>query len=112
MRANICTYFKNADPLVSSAQNIDILSGSPRSGSSIDVLTKGGHAVIGCGNSVITVAKFGYRDRITETLKKLLKYQRSKGPSRLALGKQNYSNELPRPLAANFYRIPNYRYRD
>ena len=31
MRANICTYFKNADPLVSSAQNIDILSGSPRS---------------------------------------------------------------------------------
>ena len=31
MRANICPYFKNADPLVSSAQNIDILSGSPRS---------------------------------------------------------------------------------
>ena len=31
MRANICTYFKNTDPLVSSAQNIDILSGSPRS---------------------------------------------------------------------------------
>ena len=28
MRANICTYFKNADPLVSSARNIDILSGS------------------------------------------------------------------------------------
>ena len=28
MRANICTYFKNGSPLVSSAQNIDILSGS------------------------------------------------------------------------------------
>ena len=32
MRANICTYFKNAGPLMSSAQNIDILSGSARSG--------------------------------------------------------------------------------
>ena len=29
MRANICTYFKNGSQLVSSAQNIDILSGSP-----------------------------------------------------------------------------------
>ena len=28
MRANICTYCKNADLLVSSARNIDILSGS------------------------------------------------------------------------------------
>ena len=33
MRANICTYFKNADQLASSAQNIDILIGSPRSDS-------------------------------------------------------------------------------
>ena len=32
MRANICTYFKNGDLLMSSTQNIDILSGSPRSG--------------------------------------------------------------------------------
>ena len=31
MRANTCTYFKNGDPLVSSTQNIDILSGSNRS---------------------------------------------------------------------------------
>ena len=31
MRANTCTYFKNAGPLASSAQNIDILSGSYRS---------------------------------------------------------------------------------
>ena len=31
MRANICTYFKNEDLLMSSAQNIDILSGRPRS---------------------------------------------------------------------------------
>ena len=31
MRANICIYFKNADLLMSSAQNINILSGSPRS---------------------------------------------------------------------------------
>ena len=31
------------------------------------LITKGGHSIIGCGNSVITVAKFGYRDRITET---------------------------------------------
>ena len=31
MRANICPYFKNADPLVSSAHNMHILSGSPRS---------------------------------------------------------------------------------
>ena len=31
MRANICTYFKNGSLLVSSAQNIDILSGSNRS---------------------------------------------------------------------------------
>ena len=31
MRANTCTYFKNGDPLASSAQNIDILSGSNRS---------------------------------------------------------------------------------
>ena len=30
MRANICTYFKNGSQLVSSAQNINILSGSPR----------------------------------------------------------------------------------
>ena len=28
MRANTCPYFKNADLLVSSAQNIDIMSGS------------------------------------------------------------------------------------
>ena len=28
MRANICTYFKNGSLLVSSAKNIDILSGS------------------------------------------------------------------------------------
>ena len=33
MRANICTYFKNGSPLVSSAQNIDILSGSNTSDS-------------------------------------------------------------------------------
>ena len=32
MRANTCTYFKNAGPLASSAQNIDILSRSNRSG--------------------------------------------------------------------------------
>ena len=31
MRANTCTYFKNGGPLASSAQNIDILSGSNRS---------------------------------------------------------------------------------
>ena len=35
MRANICTYFKNADPLVSSARNIDILSGSNSSGNEL-----------------------------------------------------------------------------
>ena len=31
MRANTCTYFQNGGPLRSSAQNIDILSGSNRS---------------------------------------------------------------------------------
>ena len=31
MRANTCTYFQNGSPLRSSAQNIDILSGSNRS---------------------------------------------------------------------------------
>ena len=35
MRANICTYFKNAGPLVSYVQNIDILSGSPRSANNL-----------------------------------------------------------------------------
>ena len=29
MRANICTYFKNGDPLVSSAQKIVIFSEAP-----------------------------------------------------------------------------------
>ena len=31
LRANTYTYFKNGTPLMSSAQNIDILSGSNRS---------------------------------------------------------------------------------
>ena len=40
LRANICTYFKNGSPLVSSAQNIDILSGSNRSGVMLDTHSK------------------------------------------------------------------------
>ena len=40
MRANICTYFKNACPLMSSTQNIDILSGSPRSANRIKNIQK------------------------------------------------------------------------
>ena len=39
MRANTCTYFQNGGPLRSSAQNIDILSGSNRSGST-------GHSIV------------------------------------------------------------------
>ena len=33
MRANICPNYKNADPFMSSAQNIDIMSGSNTSDS-------------------------------------------------------------------------------
>ena len=40
MRANICAYFKNAGPLVSSAQNIDILRGSLRSAGGGESSTK------------------------------------------------------------------------
>ena len=38
MRANICSYFKNGSPLMSSAQNIDTLSGSNRSGVEFDIV--------------------------------------------------------------------------
>ena len=41
MRANICTYFKNGSPLASSAQNIDILSGSNRSALRFDGVAAG-----------------------------------------------------------------------
>ena len=54
---------------------------------------KGGHSVIGRGNSVITAAKFGYRDRITENRQKLPNYRRLKAfPDDLGLG--NFSRRL------------------
>ena len=59
----------------------------------INVLIKGGHSVIGRGNSVITAAKFGYRDQITKNRQKLPNYRRPKAfPDDLSLG--NFSRRL------------------